>query len=130
TYFQTLGVTPAAGRLLEPADDQPGAPPVFVVSHRIWAQRMSADPSAIGATFLVAGRPMTLAGVTAPSFYGESVRPDPAGVWLPLGKEPAIRGAGALADRTGSNWLYAIGRLAPGVAPGQASAALTGSLQQ
>ena len=130
TYFQTLGVLPAAGRLFEPADDAPGAAPVFVVSHRTWTQRMSADPSAIGATFLVAGRAMTLAGVTAPSFYGEAVRPDPAGVWLPLGQEAAIRGAGALADRSGSNWLYAIGHLAPGVTPGEASAALTGSLQQ
>ena len=130
TYFQTLGVTPAAGRLLEPADDQPGAAPVFVISHRTWTQRLSADPSAIGATFLVGGRAMTLAGVTAPSFFGESVRPDPAGVWLPLGQEGAIRGGGALADRAGSNWLYAIGRLAPGVTPDQASAALTGALQQ
>ena len=129
-YFQTLGVVPAAGRLLEPADDQPGAAPVFVISHRTWTQRLSADPSAIGATFLVAGRAMTLAGVTAPSFYGETVRPEPAGVWIPLGQEPAIRGAGALADRTGSNWLYALGRLAPGVTPEQASAALTAALQQ
>lgn len=130
TYFHTLGVSPAAGRLLEPADDEPGAAPVFVVSYRTWMQRLSGDPSAIGATFLVGGRAMTLAGVTAPSFYGDTVRPEPAGVWLPLGQEAAIRGAGALADRRGSNWLYALGRLAPGVTPEQASAALTGALHQ
>lgn len=129
-YFDTLGVAPAAGRLLTPDDDRPGAPPVFVVSHRTWTQRMSADPTAVGATFLIEGRAVTLVGVTAPTFFGEAVRPEPAGVWLPLGQEPSVRGASALADRTGSNWLYALGRLAPGVTPEQASAVLTSALRQ
>ena len=130
SYFQTLGVAPAAGRLLEPADDAPGAAPVFVVSHRTWTQRMSADPSVIGDSFLVSGTPMTLVGVTAPDFYGEAIRPDPAGVWLPLGQDIAVRGASALAERTGSNWLYAMGRLKPGISRDQASAELSASLQQ
>ena len=129
-YFQTLGVTPAAGRLLDKADDAAGAAPVFVVSHRTWTQRMSADPSAVGASYLVSGQPMTLVGVTAPGFFGESVRPDPAGVWLPLGQETALRGTSALEPRSGSNWLYALGRLAPGVSAEQASAGLSTALQQ
>src|SRR5262245_29115643 len=35
-YFSTLGVRPFGGRLLTPEDDDPGAAPVAVLSHRVW----------------------------------------------------------------------------------------------
>jgi hypothetical protein len=35
-YFDVFGVPAAAGRLLQPADDRPGAPPVAVLSYRAW----------------------------------------------------------------------------------------------
>ena len=38
-YFQTFGLTPAAGRLLQPSDDRPGASTVAVISHRAWTQQ-------------------------------------------------------------------------------------------
>src|SRR5437867_2183994 len=65
-YFTTFGVQPAAGRLLDPADDRPGAEPVM--SHRAWLARFGGDASIVGASFLVLGKPMTLAGVAAPEF--------------------------------------------------------------
>src|SRR5262245_60774880 len=36
-YFQMLGGRPEIGRVIEPADDAPGAPPVAVVSHSFWS---------------------------------------------------------------------------------------------
>ena len=113
-YFSTLGTGRAAGRLLEPADDKPGADPVFVISHRLWTERFAQDPSAVGAAFLVGDRMMTLAGVTAEGFFGETVRPDPASVWMPLGQEPEMRRTAALSGRPDTDWLYVIGRLKPG----------------
>jgi predicted permease len=113
-YFSTLGVRPAAGRLLEPADDRSGADPVFVISHRTWTERFARDESVVGAAFLVGDLTMTLVGVSAEGFYGETVRPDPAGVWLPLGQEQPARRAATLSTNPSQDWLYLIGRLAPG----------------
>ena len=113
-YFTTLGVRPAVGRLLTANDDGPGADPVFVMSHRIWTERFGRDKDVVGAAFLIGDHTMTLVGVAASDFYGETVRPDPAGVWLPLGQEQAIRRAAALSLRPNQDWLYAIGRLVPG----------------
>jgi predicted permease len=113
-YFRMFGVAASAGRLLEPADDSAGAPPVMVMSHRTWVERFGADPSLVGQPFLINGVPVVLAGVAARDFFGETIRPNPAGVWLPLGQEPVLRGQTALASRPSANWLYAIGRI-----PGQ-----------
>ena len=85
-YFQTLGVSPSMGRLLEPRDDRPGAPVVVVLSYRTWTEHFGADRSVVGRAASVNGVPVTIAGVAAASFFGETVRPNPAGVWLPLGR--------------------------------------------
>ena len=114
-YFRMLGVRAHLGRLLEPGDDQPGAPIVMTMSYAAWRDTFNADPSLVGKTFFVGGSPVTLAGVAAPGFFGETVRPNPAGVWLPLGQEPILRRAGSLNGRPSIDWLYAIGRLKSGV---------------
>ncbi len=128
-YFRMLGVTPAAGRLLRPDDDRAGAPPVVVLSHRAWA-RFGLDPSVIGSSLLVNGTAMTVVGVTPQEFFGDTIRPNPAAVWIPLGQEPAMRANASLIERADQNWLYAIGRLAPSARPEQASARATTALQQ
>ena len=113
-YFRMFGVTPAAGRLLQPADDEPGAPLAMVMSHHAWSEQFGGDPSLVGRSFLVAGTPVTLVGVASREFFGESIRPSPAAIWLPLGQEPVLRGATAsLLERPETNWLYAIGRVKP-----------------
>jgi predicted permease len=129
-YFAMFGVQPAVGRLLEPADDRPGAEPVFVMSHRAWTDRFGRDSAVVGAPFDVAGKSMILAGVAAEEFFGDTIRPDPAAVWLPLGQEPYLRGAGALTARPDQDWLYAIGRLAPGSTPAAAEARASTELRQ
>jgi hypothetical protein len=56
-YFQTLGVRAAAGRLLHAEDDDPGAPPVVVLSHHAWSHRFGQDPhSSEPPCALMAGR--------------------------------------------------------------------------
>lgn len=113
-YFATLGVTAAVGRLIGPSDDVPGAPAVMVMSYRTWHEQFNADPGLVGRAFYINGTPVTLAGVTAPGFFGETVRANPAGLWLPLGQEPLLRGASSLRSRPQNDWLYAIGRAKPG----------------
>jgi len=129
-YFTTFGVRPAAGRLLVADDDRPGAPPVAVMSHQVWTERYARDPGAVGATYFVMGKPVTVVGVAAESFFGETVRPDPAGFWIPVGQEPMLRGGASILDRPSSHWLYAIGRIAPGAAPAPIQTRATGLVQQ
>ncbi len=129
-YFQMFGVRPAAGRLLRPEDDRPGAEPVVVISHQAWTQQFGQDPALVGSSILVYGRPMTIAGVAAEGFFGDTIRPNPATLWIPLGHEPALRGDASLIDRVNQDWLYAIGRLRPGVAPEQAAMRATNALRQ
>ncbi len=129
-YFTMFGVGAAAGRLLTTADDRPDAAPVFVMSHRTWTARYGGARSLVGSAFLVNGTSMTLVGVAAAEFFGDTVRPNPPAIWIPIGREPMVRGAASVLARAESDWLYAIGRLRHGASPTQVEARLTTALRQ
>src|SRR6201999_872792 len=61
--FSFMGVGAAIGRTLTPEDAQPGAPPVFVMSYKLWATRFGLDPGLVGRSFVLNGVPTTLIGV-------------------------------------------------------------------
>lgn len=63
SYFPTLGVTAAKGRLYGAADDVPNAARVVVLSHRAWTQRFGAQESAIGRVIRLDGQPLEIIGV-------------------------------------------------------------------
>jgi len=68
-YFTVLGVTPAAGRLIQPNEGRTrGDAPVLVLAHTYWVSRFGRDPSVIGKVARINGRPFTIIGVTSPSF--------------------------------------------------------------
>src|SRR5947207_4718888 len=67
--FEFLGVPAEIGRTLTPDDARPGAPPVFVMNHKMWAGRFGSDPSLVGKTFILNGVPTTLVGVMPLRFY-------------------------------------------------------------
>ena len=129
-YFTTFGVGAAAGRLLLPEDDALAAAPVAVLSYRNWQQHFAADPSIIGASLTINGTPFTVVGVAPPDFYGDTLRPDPPELWVPLSTEPVLRSGFSLLSDPDQSWLYVIGRLRPGADPAQVQAQLTGELQQ
>jgi predicted permease len=130
TYFSTLGVRAALGRVFSRDDDLPSAAPVVVLSHRAWRQAYGADSSVVGSTFLVEGHPFTVIGVAAPGFFGETRRADPPDIWIPLQQEPAMAGPGSLLHQTVSPWLFVIGRLRPDAAVAGIAPRLTGILRQ
>ncbi len=113
-YFSLFGLHAYAGRLIGPADDLRGAPPVAVMSYRAWRQQYGSDPSVIGATFVIDGYPFTISGIAPPGFFGDTMRPDPPDFWMPLATEPAVHGKNALLDRAQDYWLYTFGRLKAG----------------
>jgi predicted permease len=117
-FFRTFGAQPWIGRMMTDADDVEGAPPVAVMSYRIWNEKYGADSSVVGGTYQINGHPFTVIGVAAPGFYGAKLAgwgmPD---VWLPLTAELLIDGETARLKGPSRNFLDLIGRVRPGVNP-------------
>jgi predicted permease len=118
SFFRTFGVQPWIGRLLSDEDDQEGAPPVAVMSYRIWHDKYGADPSVVGASYQINGHAFTVIGVAPPGFFGAKLSgqgmPD---FWLPLTTELLINGPTARLKRPNGNFLDLVGRVRPGVNP-------------
>jgi predicted permease len=129
-YFSTLGVGAFGGRVFTPEDDRPGAPPVAVLSHRVWQTTYAGDPSVVGSTFVVEGHPFTVIGVAPPGFFGETLQSDPPDIWVPLQQEVMISGGSSLLHQSISAWLRMIGRLRPGASIDGMAPRLTGALRQ
>jgi macrolide transport system ATP-binding/permease protein len=124
-YFHSLGVSPAAGRLIDFEDDRPGAPPVAVISFAVSRQRFGEAASAIGQPILVDNVAFTVIGVAPPGFFGV----DPAAVpdlYLPMRTNVLLDGQAAASRYPDGNfyWIEMMGRLRPGVSMAQAQAAL------
>ena len=128
-YFPMLGVPMARGRAFTPADDEPGAPPVVVLSHGFWTSAGS-DPELVGKMLTVNGRACTVVGITPENFTGTRVLLAPP-LWLPMSQLdglPFLSSNGtsrraALFDRD-NHQLDVLGRLAPGVSLSSAAARL------
>ena len=129
SYFSVLGIRPYGGRLLTPEDDRPASPPAVVLSHQAWQNTYGADPTVVGATFVIEGHPFTVVGVAPPGFFGETLRPDPPDLWVPLQQEPVVAGGGTLLNQRVAAWLRVIGRLRPDASIDGMSPRLTGVLR-
>ena len=66
--FRFLGVPALVGRGLVPEDAAAGAPPVFVMSHKMWRSHFNLDPAIVGRSFTLNGVPTTLVGIMPPRF--------------------------------------------------------------
>ena len=130
-FFETFGISAWRGRLFSDADDQENAPPVAVMSFRIWREKYGADPSVAGAAFDINGQPFTVIGVAPPGFLGAKIADaDMPDFWLPLATEPLIAGATSRLKNPRLAWLDLIGRARPGTNPQSLEAQLQVSLQQ
>src|SRR6516165_6158701 len=130
-FFRTLGVQSWIGRLMTDEDDLEGAPPVAVMSYRIWQEKYGSDPSVVGAGYQINGHSFTVIGVAAPGFFGAKLAgwgmPD---FWLPLTTEPLIDGATERLKRPNGNFLDLIGRVRPGTNPKSLEAKLKVELHE
>jgi putative ABC transport system permease protein len=116
SLFGMLGARPAAGRLLVPEDAPPsGATDVVVLSDGLWRERFAGEPSAIGRSLVLDGRPHTIVGIAEPEFYFPSRE---TRLWTPL----AIQHGSAAPGQQRIAVVQVLGRLKPGVSAAQASA--------
>src|SRR5215472_5615602 len=78
SFFETLGVHSAAGRVLITDDERAsGLGFVCVISHDYWRRKFSADPDAIGKIIRLNDRPYTLVGVVEAEFHGVQIGENP-----------------------------------------------------
>jgi predicted permease len=128
-YFSTFGIAPYAGRMFSMDDDRPGAVAVAVLSYRAWHSEYGGDPTVVGSTFFIQTQPVAIVGIAPPGFFGDRIRENPPAFWLPLATEPLIDQKRELLDIPESNWLFAVGRLRPGVKTGTLQEKISNNLR-
>ncbi len=124
SYFPTLGLNPALGRLLGPDDDQTiGAHPLAVLSYGYWSTQLGSDPAVLNQPIMVNGTDFTVVGVAPRGFHGTTLGSQPD-VYVPLTMEGLLKqGTGRFENRR-SFWIYLFGRLKPEVSVAQATTGL------
>jgi predicted permease len=80
--FAVLGVRPLRGRLLEPGDDAPLAPPAAVISEAFWRSRYGEANNVLDTTLRLSGITYSIVGVAPAGFSW--LRPERVDVWVPL----------------------------------------------
>lgn len=111
-YFRVFELSPAAGRLFVDADDQKGAPITAVMSYDAWQRDYVGDPTVVGSTFYVNGKPTTVIGVAPKGFYGDRIDTNPPSFFFPMNAMDEVIGASFFTD-PGKQWAYLIGRVKP-----------------
>jgi predicted permease len=126
-YFSTLGIAPALGRDFVPADGEPGATSVVILSHGLWKEWLGGRADAIGTTVQLANRPFIVIGVMPPVVFPAwpenpatvTLDPDSRRLWTPLARTPA------LSANARSHVYGAVARLAEGRTLDDAAGELT-----
>jgi putative ABC transport system permease protein len=112
-FFRTLGLKPAAGRLLSNDDDRRGCDARAVLSYGFWQSRYGGSGSAIGSTIPLDGHPFEVIGVVPANFFGMDVG-SKFDVGIPICAADLLDGPHSL-DKRHSWWLHAVGRMKPGI---------------
>ncbi len=91
-FFPVLRITPAAGRLISPADDTgPEVGPYIVLSHSFWNSRYNRDPQIVGKKVTINSAVMTIIGVARAGFTGLEVGASPD-FFMPIMQRTAVTG--------------------------------------
>ena len=128
-YFRTFGLRPQAGRLLTDSDDVKGAAPTAVMSYETWQSQFAGDAAVIGSTFWVNTKPVTIVGIAPRGFYGDRLTSTPPDFYLPIETMPALANVPYVHDPE-QDWVYIVGRVKPGIAPGALQEKVNAVLRQ
>ena len=128
SFFDMFGVKPILGRTFVPSDEQPGAPPVLVLSYEYWRQEQHGDPAIVGKTFKMNDKLHTVVGVLPPV----PQYPNQNDVYMPVSACPFRSAPKFIANRE-ARMMSLFGRLKPGVTEQQSRAdlaAIASGIQQ
>src|SRR5215472_16370750 len=127
SYFSSLEVKPAYGRLILPSEGSvPGGDPILVLGYSYWRRRFAGDPKIVGQRVQLNDRPFTVIGVASREFHGTYPVMD-MDAYVPLsaetGEDPDNPVERIWTSR-GYRSLTVMGRLKPRVTIEQAQASL------
>jgi hypothetical protein len=121
-YFSLLGAQPVLGRgFLAEEDEKPT--PVAVLSHGFWERSFGSDPSIVGKTLTLNRTPFTVVGIAPKGFTGTLLGGGPA-LWVPMAIHDVVQPNFNWYETRRGLFLFAFGRLKPGVSLDQARANL------
>jgi predicted permease len=127
SYFDLLGLRPAAGRFFLPDEDtKPGGNNVAVLSYSLWTNKFGANPNIVGQTLTLNATAYTVIGVARPGFKGTFTFISAEEIWIPVSMYPQVL-AGFFKDNFNSRRFLATvvyGRLKDGVSMSAAEASL------
>ncbi|HKO17043.1 MAG TPA: ABC transporter permease [Gemmatimonadaceae bacterium] len=115
SYFGVFGAAPMVGRAFTPADDQPGAANVVILSEGLVQRRFGGDRSLVGRAIDLDGDPYLVIGIMPRRFA--NVMLSAAALWTPMRE----RSSGDFNTRAWGHHYDLVGRLAPTATVGAAS---------
>ena len=123
--LDVLAVEPQFGRDFRPSDFHAESEPVVILADDFWRTRYAGDPNVVGTAITLDGQTTRVVGVL-PAMATKL----PVGDWTMLRPlVPPTSGPNSWQSRRGSNWLYAIARVKPGVTIAAAEAELQATFQ-
>ena len=117
-FMALLKVKPLRGRDFQFEEEKRGAPPVVIISHQFWQNRLGGNEAALGQQLTLNGKPFTIIGILPPDFEFSLVAKQPEVL-------TTIAAEGQNLDERGAQILKMVGRLKQGVMLSQAQAELT-----
>ena len=128
TFFDVLGVRPLLGDTFHGGTADPSA---VVLGYGLWTRRFGADPSIVGRTITLNGRPRLVVAVMPRDFFWPFITSRPSAdpgpeLWVPggVGDVPrtAVNEDLDVTDNRNAGYIRMVARLAPGVSATQADA--------
>lgn len=107
-FFDVIGLPPQVGRTFREDEDKPGAPPLVVISDRLWDHAFQRDPTIVGRAVNFHGQQSTVIGVMP----REMDSPHGVDAWFSVMRRSANPG---WQNRANHPMFFAWGRLKNGV---------------
>jgi len=118
-FFNIVGLPPKIGRTFSEDEDKIGAPPVVVISDRLWQRAFNRDPKILGQAITLHDQSYTVIGVMPP----QVTSPQDSDVWLSMMRRS---NNGVWMNRTVHPMIYVWGKLKAGVTVEQARTEMKG----
>src|SRR2546430_12653924 len=112
-FFSVVGVPPEIGRIISEDEDKVGAPPVVLISDRLWQHAFNRDPAVLGRSITLHDQNFDVIGVMPP----QVTSPQDTDVWLSMMRRSNNP---AWMDRSHHPMMFVWGQLKLGVTVDQA----------
>jgi len=123
-FFKGYGAELLIGRPITPEDDRSDAPPVAVLTYRLWQRVYGLDPHVIGRTLMVGNTGFTIIGVLPRSYVGPLAGERRTDFYVPMMALPRLMDDEWWLSSYDVWWVQIMGRLAPGADEARVQASL------